>query len=155
MSDPIYIKAAAYCARTEHCEQEVRQKLAAWQLPGASHDALIARLEEEKYLDNGRYARAYASDKFRFNRWGRYKIRMMLRAKAIDETLIDEALSRISDEAYDETIAELIRAYVAQRPGLAGYELRSRLLGYMASRGFEPERVCRQLDKQAYTTDSK
>ncbi len=74
-------KAAAYCSSAEHCTAEVVAKLDAWGIPAEGQARILARLVQEHYIDEARYARFYINDKFRFNKWGRNKIIQGLRAK--------------------------------------------------------------------------
>ena len=97
-------KAATYASRCEHCESEVREKLASWGATDEEVEAIIEYLVEERYIDNQRYANSYAKDKFRFNHWGKYKISMMLRSKDIDSDTIEEAINQIEEEEYLEKL---------------------------------------------------
>jgi len=49
-------KARAYCARQERCQQEVRDKLYAWEVPSKETEAIIAQLIGEGFLNEARYA---------------------------------------------------------------------------------------------------
>ena len=74
-------KAAAYCTLCERCISEVSAKLTAWGVPFTEQEKIIARLIDEKFIDEARYCRAFVNDKLRFNRWGRIKIIATLRYK--------------------------------------------------------------------------
>lgn len=63
-------RLASYCAYAEHSAQEVRKKCRGWELSDEVCDALIERLEQEGYLNEERFARAFVRDKYRFNGWG-------------------------------------------------------------------------------------
>ena len=104
-----YQKAARYCAYQERCRSEVRTKLRQSGASPQSIEAILARLEQEHYLDEERYARAYVRGKFRINGWGRLKIRNGLRAKQISETLIARALDEeIAPEAYRDLLQRIL-----------------------------------------------
>ena len=60
---------AAYCSSAERCEQDVRQKLVKAELEPEAVSRIINRLRQEKFIDEARFARAFVSDKFRFNHW--------------------------------------------------------------------------------------
>lgn len=104
-------RAAALCARSEQAESDVRAKLLAWGLTPASAAQVIERLQDEHFLDEQRYARAYCRDKFNFNGWGRIKIAFMLKSKGVGQTAIDAALAEIDAARYREHI-EIGRAHV-------------------------------------------
>ena len=133
MDQKMLQRMAAYCSRSEHCQSEVREKLRG--VEGA--EGIMERLINEGFIDNARYARAYVRDKFRFNRWGRVKIRMMLMTKKIENEIIDEALAEIDEEEYVEVLRELIEGEKRRVKAASDYELRGKLFRFAAGRGFE------------------
>lgn len=102
-------KLRKFCAWQERCRSEAWTKLSLLGCPRADMDRLLDRLEDEGFLDEGRFARAYARGKFGLKGWGRIKIREALRGKRIPEALIQEALSLIDEGAYRERAASLLR----------------------------------------------
>ena len=70
------------CSRKEYCCADIRKKLEQWELPEEEAAKVMQFLQEHHFVDDRRYARNYAEDKARFNRWGRQKITLMLRQKA-------------------------------------------------------------------------
>ena len=133
-------KASAYCASAEHCEQEVRDKLAAW---GAENDetvnAIITYLEENNFLSATRYCRAYAHDKLIYQGWGKRKIEMMLRQKHLPKQDIQEALDTIEGEQYQDILETLLQKKARSLKGETGDKAQMKLLRYAASRGFDYE----------------
>ena len=57
-------------------------------------------MKEEKFIDDERYVRAYVSDKFKFNKWGKTKIRYYLKGKGLSDKTINIGLEVIDDEQY-------------------------------------------------------
>lgn len=139
-------KATAYCARGEKCEKEVEEKLYAWGVDRADAVRIIEYLTENRYVDNRRYAQAYASDKFRFNHWGRRKIATMLYAKGIDREWVDEALAAIDSERYFDVLTGLLKAKARTIGTGDRYRTRSSLFAFAANRGFEPDLINMALD---------
>ncbi|WP_304966528.1 regulatory protein RecX, partial [uncultured Parabacteroides sp.] len=76
-------RAAAYCSASERCIQDVEKKIKAAGLTGEESDRIVARLLEERFIDESRFARYFVNDKLRFNKWGRIKIRQHLQAKRV------------------------------------------------------------------------
>ena len=106
----LYLWATTQCAARECCPSDIAAKL---QRKGATPDeaeALVARLTDENYLNEERYARAFASDKFRFDHWGRIKIRYALRMQRISDSCIDEALADIPEADYRAVLADFLTA---------------------------------------------
>ncbi len=88
---------------------------------------MLVILEQEGFVDDERYARAYVRGKFRINGWGRLKIRNGLRAKLIDSSLIETA---IKEEINEEEYMELLKKILS-----------SKGLQTVLSRGFEPSLI--------------
>ena len=91
-------KMRRLCSRREYCSSDVRGKLMK-ELEGktAEVDLALEQLIEEKYVDDRRYAVAYARDKAAIVGWGKTKIKYMLSAKGIARDVIDASLSEVDD----------------------------------------------------------
>lgn len=136
-------KAAAYCTLCERCVSEVSAKLTAWGVPYAEQQKIIARLTNEKFIDEARYCRAFVNDKLRFNRWGRIKIIAALRDKRLPQEYISEAIENIDDENYIEILKEVIAIKRKELKGKDDFSTRQKLIRHAASRGFEPAIIMR------------
>ena len=145
MDKVILEKMANYCSRAEHCEQDIWDKLRGCEISADEKSEIVEWLIKERFVDNSRYARAYVKDKFQFNKWGRKKIWMMLKAKNIDDDVIQEALTEIDDEKYIEVLRELIDSQRKKIKGKSEYEVKGKLYNYALSRGFEGELISRIL----------
>lgn len=141
-----YNKAASYCSGSEHCLQEVREKLTIWGAPSDCHDEITEMLMDEGFIDEARYASAYVSDKFRFNHWGRKKIAYALKGKGIASSTISDALGNINEEEYHDILEALI---CSKRKSLHGeyVSIKTKLFKFAAARGFEPEIVMETIRK--------
>ena len=139
-------KAAAYCTLCERCVSEVRAKLTAWDVPSGEQEKIIARLIEEKFIDEARYCRAFVNDKLRFNRWGRIKINAALRDKRLPKEYINEALESIDDEKYIEILKEIIAIKHRELKGKEDFATKQKLMRHAASRGFEPAIIMRTIN---------
>ena len=133
-----FLRLATMCARCEQAEGDLRRKLHDWGLAQTDASAVIQRLKLERYLDNGRFARAYCRDKLRFNGWGRIKIEYMLRGKGIEQENIDAALGEIDEQQYADILHEVLAAKTKTLSGKPQEQARAALMRFAASRGFEP-----------------
>lgn len=134
-------RAMRYCAGVEHCTQDVVLKLRSWKASEEEVDEIIKTLREQNFLDDTRYARAFVSDKWKLNLWGREKIRHGLLQKGIDASVIQNSLNTIDEEEYIKGLHQLLhkkRKELAQDDRFA--ETR-KLVSFAASRGFEEELV--------------
>ena len=76
-------RAAALCDKCEQCSPDIIRKLAAWGISASDSAKIIERLRQTRYLDDMRFARAYAHDKMAYSGWGRNKILQGLWAKRL------------------------------------------------------------------------
>lgn len=136
--DAALLRAQALCSRGEHCEADVRAKLSAWGIDYAQINIIIASLISEDFINHSRYATAFARDKYRFNGWGRQKIIQALRAKRIEDNLINNALLEINDNEYDDAMQHALNAKAKQLRGKEPRLARASLIRFAASRGYEP-----------------
>lgn len=136
-SDEAYRYATGRCARAELCRADLRPKLLARDLAPADADALLDRLERERYLDERRYAAAYVHDKLTYDRWGRLKVRQALRLKGVAAEAVDEALAAVDEADYRAGLDALMAAKRRTVKAPDAYTLRLKLLRFAAGRGFE------------------
>ena len=141
------IKAGDYCAYQERTQQEVRDKLYALGLHRDEVEEVLTELIIEKFVDEERYAKAFASGKFRLNKWGRIKISYVLRQKKLSEYCIEKALREIDGEEYEQQIARLIDKKYNQLHGEA-YIVKNKVVQYLGGKGYELDLVWKILDSQ-------
>lgn len=86
------------CSRREYCRADIMKK-AMSALDGEREKAekVIEILVAEKYIDELRYASAFARDKSSISGWGETKIRYMLSSKGVPREVIDKALEEIDE----------------------------------------------------------
>lgn len=86
------------CSRREYCRSDIMKKvLKALEGDTEKAEKVLATLVEEKYLDELRYACAFARDKSSLAGWGETKIRYMLSAKGVPRDIISQALGEVDD----------------------------------------------------------
>lgn len=136
-------KSAAYCSQSEHCTSDLRNKLTQWGVMEFDQDKIIRYLVDEKYIDESRYAIAFTKDKFRYNKWGKIKIRLELHQKRIEKELIDVALEEIDEEEYKEMIIRLAKEKEKKLTYRNEYERKGKLYRFLAGKGFETDVISR------------
>ena len=134
-------RAAAICSRAEKCSNDLRQKMSQWGVDEDGADVVLAKLIEEKYIDDERYAHSFVKDKFRFNKWGKVKIAYQLRACRIDSAIVDSALHEINDDDYRELLVELIADKNRFVKAANLYDRKAKLLRFAQGRGFEMDLI--------------
>lgn len=94
------------CAGREYCSGDIRRKLAG--LPEADARAVLDALLREGYVDDARYARAFARDKSALQGWGSLKIRLALQRKGVGADDIAAALSGIDGPAAQARLEQIL-----------------------------------------------
>ncbi len=141
MSTDFYSWATSRCSQKEYCRSDIAQKLRTKGATSAEIEALLERLETERYIDEERYARAFVSDKFRFDHWGRIKIAYSLRQKGINAHTIEDALAQIDDDDYHQSLADFIASRRRTTKADSPYALNQKIARAAITRGFEPQMV--------------
>ena len=118
--------------------------LGAWR---KDHDEIIATLIEEKYLDEERFAIAYAGGKFRMKSWGKTRIRYALQQKQVREYSARKALSQIDDEEYEVKARQLATERFSAHQSEQYLVRKKKTIDFLIYRGFEPELANRLLNE--------
>lgn len=138
-------KAENYCIKVERCRQEVRKKLSQWGTAPEDIEKILDKLIDDRFIDETRYARAFVRDKYRFNGWGRKKIEMSLKMKAVDSRDINEGLEEIDEQEYIDILERLLKNKKKSTKAESDYELNAKLMRFAAGRGFEPSIISKIL----------
>ena len=141
-----YNRVASRCVQREYCRADWFRKLQDAGLTAQQTEKVLDRLEDERFIDEERYARSFVHDKLLYDRWGRIKITYSLRQKAIPADHITAALATIDEEEYLQILKEVLRQKAKSIKAESDYEHKQKLARFAASRGFEPGLVFKVLD---------
>ncbi len=140
-------KAENFCVYQERCQQEVRDKLYAWGLHKAEVEQTIATLITSGFLNEERFAIAYAGGKFRIKQWGRIKIKLALKQKKISTYCINKGLAGISDVDYLNCLKKVMVAY-SKKINEKNVLMRNyKIAQHLMSKGFESDIVWDEIKK--------
>ncbi|MEE4284657.1 MAG: regulatory protein RecX [Mariniphaga sp.] len=143
----IFARMAALCSRSEQCSTDIHKKITAAGLSNEEADEIIEKLKAEKFIDDERYIRSYVSDKFKFNKWGKVKIRHYLKMKGLPDTLIQNGLDEIDSEKYREVLIKTLKERARKVKKKNKFEKMGQLIRFAQNRGFEPEIIHRYLNE--------
>jgi regulatory protein len=101
-------KLERFCAYSERCPKEVRSKLSEFGLTQDDAEQIFKVLQEDKFFNEERFALAFAGGKFRYNNWGRVRIRQELRMRDISPALVNQALDSIDQTEYENLLQKLL-----------------------------------------------
>lgn len=133
-----FSKACRYCAYQERTQQQVREKLSEWGLWDDAIEETIAKLIKENFINEERFAKAYASGKFRQLKWGRLKIKQGLKQHGLTDYCIKKGMAEIEDEAYVNTIEKLIHQKISTlKSEKSLLKRKQKLVAFLVSKGFE------------------
>lgn len=133
------------CSRREYCTSDVLKK-AEKALEGDKEKAMqvVATLVEEKYVDDLRYASAYAREKSSISGWGEVKIRYMLSAKGISRDIISQALEEVDVQRADNRLVKLLEN--KYRTLKDDPQCKLKLLRFALGRGYSYDEVKEHID---------
>lgn len=130
-----------WCDLQERAHSDVVRKLYDWGVFKDEIDQIVAELISENYLNEERFARAYARGKFRIKNWGWRKIEMGLKQKSVSSYCIKLAREEIDPDEYSEVLKTVIEKKRRFVKGKSEWEKNQKLLRFAVGRGFEPEMV--------------
>ena len=141
ISDPkeALAKAEHYCAYQERAQQEVRDKLYDWGLWPDAVEATISELISAGFLNEERFAKAYAVGKFRQKGWGKIKIKQGLKFKRVPDVLIKKALTLIDADAYMDMLTDILAKKARTTAEKDALKRRYKLQQYAMGRGYESD----------------
>lgn len=138
-------KIYAYCSYQERSHQEVRTKLFGYGLYSSEVDEILSHLITEGFLNEERFAKAFAGGKFRIKNWGRVKIIHELEAKGLTSNCIRSGLKEIDEGDYQEVLHDLLMKKNEHLEGEDPFTKRDKLAKYGIQKGFESELVWKQV----------
>jgi regulatory protein len=138
-------KIQRYCAYQERSHSEVRQKLFQYGLRESEVDDLLTQLITSGYLNEERYAKAFAGGKFRMKKWGRMKIVHALEAQSLSKNCINSGLKEIDPDDYLKTLRQILKKKNSELTEKNIYTLRDKLSKFAIQKGYEPDLVWKVL----------
>ncbi len=142
-------KAAMFCAYQERTQQEIRDKLKEWSVFGDDAEEVIAELIQQNYLNEERFAKAFAGGKFRIKGWGRRKIKHHLQQRGISGYNLDQAMKEIAPTDYRDTLTELLDKKRRTLRDGSPLVIKQKLVRYALSKGYESELIFAVLSDEA------
>lgn len=142
------LKLTALCSRAEHCTGEMSEKMKRWEIDEPTQARIMEYLVTHQYVDDARFCRVFIRDKVTYNRWGRRKVEQALYAKRVPRAVYAPILDEIEGEEYVETLRPLLEKKRKSIKAKNDYELRTKLIRFALSRGFDMN-VIRQCIDQA------
>ena len=109
---------------------------------------------DDRFIDDSRYAEAFVREKLRLSGWGEYKIRTALQRKGVSKERIDAALSQADRPAMGERLAQQLERKARTVKYASPYELKTKLIRYGLSLGYDYEAVMDAASAMVRETDT-
>ena len=130
-----------YCGYQERYHSEVKEKLYTLGISAEESDEIILTLIEENWLDEERFALAYAIGKFNTKQWGRIKIKHALLQKRVKMDFIDKALIQINRDEYERCLKKLAEEKYDLLKNEQYLIRKKKTIDYLIQKGYEPELI--------------
>jgi regulatory protein len=140
-------KLKNWCAYQERSQFDVRKKLFSFKLVEEEGEHLIAQLIEENFLNEERFAMAFAGGKFRIKHWGKQKIKLELKKHKVSDYCINKALASLGEVDYDKGMKLLVAKKLSQSKHTDRRKRYYSILKYAVSKGYESDLVSKELNK--------
>lgn len=135
-----------YCAYQERCHKDVETKLFQLHLIPEAKEKIILHLIQHNYLNEERFAKAFARGKFSIKNWGKQRIKKELKLRNISNYNINSALKEINEEEYLQTLETLSTKKLQLIKETDLLKKKSKLANYLISKGFETTLVFNHLN---------
>ena len=135
------MKLQSWCAYQERCQHDVRNKLYEIGMWQEAVENIIVKLIEDNFLNEERFAMAFARGKFNIKKWGRVKIKQELKQKRVSEYCLKKALQQIDETEYMATLKRIMdskRKLIKEKSPIM---LQYKLMNYALSKGYERDLV--------------
>jgi regulatory protein len=133
-------KAMSYCAYQERSRKEVREKLHSFGIEDDDEvERILEKLTKDNFLNEERFAKAFAGGKFRMKKWGRIKIRAELKMHGLSAEVIRKGMEEIDPHDYEQTLLDLTVKKNAQERESEPMLRKQKLIRYLLSKGYEQD----------------
>lgn len=145
--DQAFQKIKQYCAYQERCHREVTEKLYGYGLYKKDVEIILTNLIEENFLNEERFAIAFAGGKFRMKQWGRVKIKYDLKQKGVSNFCITLALKEIDEDTYLKTLQSVATKKWESLKGEQYLNRRAKTTAHLLQKGFEQNLIAAAIEE--------
>ncbi len=130
----------AQCSKREYCTSDVlRKALSAFDGDREQAAKLVESLVADRFVDDLRYASAFAREKSRLSGWGPAKITYTLVGKGIPRPVVRQALGEIDQDEADRKMRSVLETKIKTLVG--DPQIKFKLLKFGLTRGYEYDKV--------------
>ncbi|RFS24009.1 RecX family transcriptional regulator [Chitinophaga silvatica] len=140
-------KLRQFCAYQERSHHETRYKCLELGLRGEEVDQAIAALIADNFLNEERFAKAFAGGKFRIKQWGRKKILLELKQRQVSAYCIKKAMEEIDMDDYIAVLEKITAKKYLSLNSEPPIKRKYKTIQYLLSRGYEQDLIQDALEK--------
>jgi regulatory protein len=141
-----YIDGLKMLGRRELSERQVRQRLARKEYSQDDIDEAVARLREERAINDRRVAEAIVRMETGIRKRGKVRVRLQIEKAGIAKDTAREAIDSVFEAIDDDGLLEAsLRKRLRGREAIADEREFARLFRYLIGQGFESDRVMKAL----------
>ena len=144
------VKIQHYCAYQERSHKEVKNKLFEYGLYASEVDEILAQVITDGFLNEERFAKAFAGGKFRIKKWGRLKIKQELEMLGLTSRCVASGLKEIDASDYKKALKALIRKKASQITEKNEFKRKSLVARFVIGKGYESEIVWEMVKELVY-----
>lgn len=154
-----YYDSIRYLNKKMRSEKEIREYLKKKMVSNENIDLTIEKLKSNNFINEEIYVKSYINDQINLTNNGPYKISKNLINLGIDENLINERLSTISDEIWNEKVDKYIDKKIRINHKNSKNMLKMKIVNELIDLGYEKEMILNNLsnydiiDKDIYKNE--
>ena len=156
-NEKLKIKNSAFrlLSRRSHSRFELIQKLHKKKFDINLIDAIVAELIEQDFLDDLKFAKLYAEEKFDKKIIGKNKIKAGLISKGVNQKIIEKVISEMDLSSAEENAFELAQKKIKFISGSksGNKNIKQKISTYLYSKGFESDIIYNVLKKMDFLDD--
>ena len=146
MTATAYVDGLKMLGRRELSEKQIRERLARRGHEADAIDAAVARLREERAIDDARVAGAIARTETGIRRRGKLRVQMQIQRAGIDKTIAKRAVDEVFDAIDDDALIDAsLQKRLHGRETIADDREFQRLYRFLATQGFESDKIMKVL----------
>ena len=145
----LYLVAARFLSYRPRSEKEIRDKLIRKNAPLEVINKVIAKLTEQKFLNDLEFAKMWMESRIRVRGKSLRIIKLELKQKGISNDIIDSLIHNSELLIQDENTAQrLVEKKIEKYRHLTKQEIYQKLGGFLARRGFDWDTIKHSIDEE-------
>lgn len=132
-----FSKALNFISYRIRSKKEVYDKLRKENVSKNHIDKIISKLEEDGYIDDYRFAKAFFESKTEINKWSNRRIEYDLINKGIDKNIIDEFSLNFKELEFENAMDLVEKKLPQWENKFEGFKLKNKIYTFLSSKGFD------------------